>query len=124
MKMRNGFVSNSSSSSFVIIGEEISISDVTKKDLTSKKYDIIASTGKYYERCVFAKINNEKMIEILKDKLNNHNITIYKAYISCFDYIKKISKKNLPETFSVYAFEADQTYITNVEDLEYIYNIN
>jgi hypothetical protein len=47
MKIRNGFVSNSSSSSFIIIGNELDIRDVTSKMINEK--EIIAMGGDVYE---------------------------------------------------------------------------
>ena len=45
MKKRNGFVSNSSSSSFCILGTEISILDITKEDWDKKR--IFCDTDMY-----------------------------------------------------------------------------
>lgn len=38
MKIRNGFVSNSSSSSFIAIAREVNIDDISVKDIRNKKY--------------------------------------------------------------------------------------
>jgi hypothetical protein len=38
MKIRNGFVSNSSSSSFLAIAKKVDINDISSKDLMIKKY--------------------------------------------------------------------------------------
>ena len=41
MKIRNGFVSNSSSSSFIIIGKPVNINDLKVSDIKNKNYVVV-----------------------------------------------------------------------------------
>ena len=69
MKIRNGFVSNSSSSSFVLIGKKVNLiskSEFDSVDLKNKKYVIKAECS--YDPSYVFEIRND-MIKVFQDHL-------------------------------------------------------
>jgi hypothetical protein len=71
MKIRNGFVSNSSSSSFVVIGKKVSLSDVSLDDFKNKDYMI--ETGYSYDGMIniYTSYFSKNELETLYDFLVN-----------------------------------------------------
>ena len=67
MKVRNGFVSNSSSSSFIAIGTIINIEDITKKNMS----DIVVVGGDLNDGVDVIHLTNELMLKFFK---------LYKTY--------------------------------------------
>jgi len=72
MKQRNGFVSNSSSSSFVLIGTKVDVEKIDPKNLKeSESYVAIAHDGFEYGTGIF-NLNTE-MIDYIKLALNSED---------------------------------------------------
>ena len=129
MKIRNGFVSNSSSSSFVILGEEIKLDDIDVNDLHRKSYTYLAETGLQFEANVIAEINSPEMLDLLKRAENgefksiDRDIIAYKAYTYGYEEIPGlIDRDTLPKKFGVYVMTAQQgSPFDDAQELENYY---
>jgi len=116
MKIRLGFVSNSSSSSFIVIGSEL-----TNEEFFGKAKELIKVGRLYGEgewRCEgidFFKITKE-MWQIYVDSMNKQRINFYDAQIVSEEY-GKIKKSDIKgEEFEVHLMDIDQHHTVSVED--------
>lgn len=118
MKVRNGFVSNSSSSSFIIFGKTLYNPEEIRLTLSVKKEPIYA-IGRYLN-------DGLDIITVDEDMFNaiiNNDIFRQFQFIYPYKQIyddgisgKKI-ENDLPETFEVFSGEVDYHCTENVEDL-------
>lgn len=121
MKIRSGFVSNSSSSSFVIIGKRLdSIKSITKSDLKRYK-EIVAFPDDLYgdEGTVLLHISDAAMLDSVQKNAAKLGIRrIYGAFESGHEEFT-FNVANLPqEKLEVVTLVEDQNSPTNVAGLK------
>ena len=122
MKTRQGFVSNSSSSSFVIIGKEIKSSKLT--EATFKGKNITAIGGGLYEGSLVMKMD-WKMYQFFQEHAKEFeefdgfsHITYYETFFNSTE-LGTINKKDLPDgVLSVITGEYDHASPSSIAELK------
>lgn len=126
MKTRQGFVSNSSSSSFILIGKNIHISNINHKTIREK--EIIALGRDLSEGQDVFKVKSVEQLAFLKaiDKLGDDSFIFVDscAFGHNDDYTGDIQLKNIPTDgrLQYWTGEKDYSSSNDVNDLMYRYD--
>ena len=127
MKIRVGFVSNSSSSSFLIFGQDIEIKNVTLKMIKEK--DIYVVGTDLNEGMDVFKIKSIEMLAFMKAIVKvkeEHDFQFIEAFIlnNNEDREGEIDVEKLPKSGKVkyYNYDMDYSSSSDVSDLRYRYD--
>jgi hypothetical protein len=118
MKIRNGFVSNSSSSSFLVFGRTI-----FQHNLDIDKLENIYARGENQNEGENYFPLTKEIFKYMQLRGITNDFEFIKQYFS-FDFENgdpTIKRKDLPEEFTVYGFMIAQSTIETVEDFKKYY---
>ena len=117
MKIRNGFVSNSSSSSFVLIGEKVKLEDI---DFNEFKYNAIISELDYENGDMIVELD-ESYREVIKNAREfgfYGNLNLYKTFFIQYEGGGILTTKDLPEKVHIVSGECSMHSPQTAKELE------
>ena len=123
MKIRTGFVSNSSSSSFVILGKAIGFDEITKNNLESVYAE---SDNEYGEGYPVFELTKEMYKYLKQHPEHCYDLKFYEVY----DYFDEesakdtLDKSKLPESCQVYFFCRSQNSPHDLQDFIELFEEN
>jgi hypothetical protein len=129
MKIRKGFVSNSSSSSFIIIGERVNFKDIDFLTLGNDEEYLALGGGDYFEYGQAVFYLNQKMLDFMKENVEEFDdmdlIFIKSLYNNseCYGDKFMINESQMGKNLKIWAGEGDQWSPNSVEDLKDLMNL-
>jgi hypothetical protein len=124
MKIRMGFVSNSSSSSFALVGIRTKIKDINKKDLKPGKYVAILNDIEWGEGCPTCDIDTPEMLDFL---IKHSSIKeCFEVFAQTSDGETVIKNTDFPKNkkLVLYADTISMGGITDVSELYEAYGVD
>jgi len=122
MKKRLGFVSNSSSSSFIVIGREINQDEINEENVNDIVFESIID-GEYGQ--LGGEFDSMEMFNAYKEFVENkkdshHDTSYYLAKVRSFEYAGEIdiNPTDIEEGSKAYFGTCDQFVISCLNDME------
>jgi hypothetical protein len=106
MKIREGFVSNSSSSSFVIIGKKLS--EIPEK-IGDKKIYLTSGYFNCGEGETVVQIN-QKIADFINKNNKGNIFSIYESFMEIYDGLEFKSNFTIPQNSTAFCFNRDDGY--------------
>ena len=111
MKIRIGFVSNSSSSSFVIVGTEVKFKDIASED---KDITMLVDDIAEYTVAMDMKKADYRYLELHPEVITKLCMKFFKTVASGEEF--ELKKADMPDKVTVFTLEVDQYVPDSLEE--------